>query len=202
MPKGFNEKEKILIKQSLLDNGKLLFGTYGLKKTSVADLTRAAGISPGSFYNFFDSKEELYFEILESEEAALKTMLLDELIPFENHPREYLKRMLLRSLEIVENYPLMKQLYQENIMDTLITKLPEEKIQSHLNNDHADFLPLIEKWQLLGLIRKEDPGVIIALIRSILVLSLHKKEIGETLYQPVIRLLIDLVSDGMAAKGK
>ena len=32
-------------------------------------ITNTAGIAQGTFYNFFDSKEELYFEILEQEES-------------------------------------------------------------------------------------------------------------------------------------
>ncbi len=90
MPRGFSDKEKIMIQESLMENGKRLFSSYGLKKTSISDITRAAGIAQGSFYNFFDSKEELYFEILEAEEQTMKEKLLNDLKPLENCPREYL----------------------------------------------------------------------------------------------------------------
>ena len=52
-----------------------MFAKFGIKKTGVGDLTRAAGISQGSFYVFFDSKEELYFDILESEETKIAETL-------------------------------------------------------------------------------------------------------------------------------
>lgn len=45
MPSGFSEKEKIIIRQRLFEEGKILFGSYGLKKTGKADLTRSVGPS-------------------------------------------------------------------------------------------------------------------------------------------------------------
>ncbi|MEV1174059.1 helix-turn-helix domain-containing protein [Nonomuraea sp. NPDC049784] len=41
-----------------------LFATQGLKKTSLDELVAAPGIAKGSFYAFFDSKEELYKEVM------------------------------------------------------------------------------------------------------------------------------------------
>ncbi|UAL26941.1 TetR/AcrR family transcriptional regulator [Bacillus paralicheniformis] len=67
MPK-FTEKEKEAIRSALVQSGRELFAQLGLKKTSVGELTASAGIAQGSFYTFFNSKEELYFEILQEEE--------------------------------------------------------------------------------------------------------------------------------------
>ena len=64
MPRGFSEREKEGIRDSLLDKGRAFLTTYGVKKTNVEDLTGAAGISKGAFYLFFVSKEELFFEVL------------------------------------------------------------------------------------------------------------------------------------------
>ncbi|MGB9202198.1 TetR/AcrR family transcriptional regulator, partial [Methanobacterium sp.] len=69
MPKTFTDKEKEIIRKTLISQGKILFSKYGLKKTSITELTNIAGIAQGTFYNFFESKEELYFEILEQEES-------------------------------------------------------------------------------------------------------------------------------------
>jgi len=68
MTRSFSDAEKRDITKQLLSRGKELFERYGLKKTSVEELTRAVGIGQGSFYIFFDSKEELFFEILDAEE--------------------------------------------------------------------------------------------------------------------------------------
>jgi len=64
MPKGFSEREKALIRAQLLAKGRELFATQGIKKANVEDQTKAANISKGAFYLFFNSKEELFFELL------------------------------------------------------------------------------------------------------------------------------------------
>jgi 2-polyprenyl-6-methoxyphenol hydroxylase-like FAD-dependent oxidoreductase len=64
MPKGFSERKKTLIRAQLLAKGRELFATQGIKKANVEDLTKAANISKGAFYLFFNSKEELFFELL------------------------------------------------------------------------------------------------------------------------------------------
>ncbi|MEC1287550.1 TetR/AcrR family transcriptional regulator, partial [Bacillus paralicheniformis] len=74
MPK-FTEKEKEAIRSALVQSGRELFAQLGLKKTSVGELTASAGIAQGSFYTFFDSKEELYFEILQQEEKKIRAQL-------------------------------------------------------------------------------------------------------------------------------
>ena len=64
MPKAFTESEKKTLKKKLLNSAENLFKRYGLKKTTIKDLTQAVAISQGAFYSFFDSKEELYYSIL------------------------------------------------------------------------------------------------------------------------------------------
>ncbi|MCJ8012272.1 TetR/AcrR family transcriptional regulator [Paenibacillus sp. KQZ6P-2] len=72
MPKGLNEYEKQEITNSLIEQGKILFSELGFQKTSINEITKKVGIAPGTFYKFYNSKEELYFEILEREEDQLR----------------------------------------------------------------------------------------------------------------------------------
>ena len=65
MPRPFSERERDLVRQRLLQAGREAFASFGLRRTAVDDLARAAGISKGAFYLFFDSKEGLLLEILE-----------------------------------------------------------------------------------------------------------------------------------------
>ena len=60
MPKAFSEHEKETIRTQMREKGKKLFEKHGLKKTSVDEVTEAVGISKGSFYLFYGSKEELF----------------------------------------------------------------------------------------------------------------------------------------------
>ncbi|GJM78523.1 hypothetical protein HMSSN139_10190 [Paenibacillus sp. HMSSN-139] len=54
--------------------GKELFSAQGFKDTNVADITRKAGVSVGTFYNYYASKEKLFMEIFSDEKReAQKT---------------------------------------------------------------------------------------------------------------------------------
>ncbi len=61
MTRSFNDDEKQFIYTALIDQGKELFSQFGFKKTSILEITKRTGIAQGTFYNFFASKEELYF---------------------------------------------------------------------------------------------------------------------------------------------
>ena len=62
---AFSQEENALIRQSLLAEGRRCAVTVGMRKTSVEQLTEAAGISKGSFYKYFESKEMLFLAVLE-----------------------------------------------------------------------------------------------------------------------------------------
>ena len=70
MPRKFTPKEEEQIRNKLRAAGRELMGRRGVRKTGVEELANAAGISKGSFYRFFSSKEELALEILTQWERA------------------------------------------------------------------------------------------------------------------------------------
>ena len=72
MSRAFNEEEKEAIRKKLITEGRVLFERYGLKKTNVAEIADAAGIAKGSFYNFYNSKEELFIDVLDGFEGEMQ----------------------------------------------------------------------------------------------------------------------------------
>lgn len=63
-PKSLTGQEKQLQRQRLLEKGRELLFTYGVKKTSVEDITKAAGMAKGTFYQHFESKEVFFLELI------------------------------------------------------------------------------------------------------------------------------------------
>ena len=64
MPKGFTYEEKEIITERLMKECKLNWQKYGYKKTSIDTLCQDIGISKGSFYSFFESKEALFYQVI------------------------------------------------------------------------------------------------------------------------------------------
>ena len=55
----------------LLDAAKRVFEDTGFLDARISDIAEAAGLSHGSFYHYFDSKEQIFREIAEAQEALL-----------------------------------------------------------------------------------------------------------------------------------
>lgn len=198
MPKAFSEDEKDIINNKLIEAGKDLFARFGLKKTGIKDITEAVGISQGSFYSFYSSKEELYFAILESEEEKIQEEILESDIFTGEITAESFKEFLIKGFQLVDNNKMLKRLYQDQgEYQQIVRKLPVEKIEGHINKDTEKLMPLITSLQQKGKIIEENPEVISGLLRSLFLLSLHKEEIGEDIYPETIELLIELISRGL-----
>lgn len=200
MVRGFSDQEKERIKAALLEKGAELFSRYGLKKTSIADLTRAVGVAQGSFYLFFCSKEELYFEIMEVQELKLREQFMNQ---FFSGPltQTVFKDFIKQALHILETNPLLKRLFIEEEFETLFRKLPPEKIARHIQKDEDVLLPLIRRWQKDGLIIDERPEVLSGLLRSLFAIPLQKKMIGTEIYDAVIDRLANCIAAGLIKNG-
>lgn len=51
-------------RKKLLDAAERIFGERGFHDTSIADITRAAGVGLGTFYVYFPSKEAIFVELV------------------------------------------------------------------------------------------------------------------------------------------
>jgi AcrR family transcriptional regulator len=58
----------------LLEAGKTIFERDGFLQARISDIAAEAGVSHGSFYHYFDTKEELFREIAEEVEVRLVSM--------------------------------------------------------------------------------------------------------------------------------
>lgn len=194
MPRSFTKQEREEIREELIENGRGLFIKYGLKKTGIRDLASSVGISGGSFYTFFPSKEELFFEILEREEETVKKKLLPLLK--ERLSRDSFKALLLKAFSLIESNPLLKTLLLGEEYRKLIQRIPEEKVREHIESDRDLLLPHIKKWQEEGM-REVDPEALSGLLRAFFLLTLHREEIGEEAFEPTIHLFIDCLVRGL-----
>ena len=68
---AFTDYETEQLRKALMKETRHCAVTLGMKKTSVDQLTKAVGIAKGSFYKFFESKEMLFFAVLENIHSEL-----------------------------------------------------------------------------------------------------------------------------------
>jgi len=51
-------------REKIIHAARRVFAEKGYSQTRIQDLLKAAGVSPGAFYNYFSNKEELFLEIV------------------------------------------------------------------------------------------------------------------------------------------
>lgn len=62
-------------KELILSAAKNLFSRFGLEKTTMEEIAKAAGKGKSSLYYYFKSKEEVYAEVIRKEILGLKTTI-------------------------------------------------------------------------------------------------------------------------------
>ena len=65
MPRALTEKEKCAQCRRLLEKGKAAVISHGIRKVSVDDVAKAAGMAKGTFYQHFESKEKYLYALIE-----------------------------------------------------------------------------------------------------------------------------------------
>ena len=113
-------------RKKIIDKAWELFAKNGYEETKVEDITKDLGISKGSFYTYFATKEELLYEVLEKIKKEIienleninvnqmpEKVLEDYVKAKMNHAVKILNNMKLR---VVEKYlidPKLRILFQE-----------------------------------------------------------------------------------------
>jgi AcrR family transcriptional regulator len=87
----------------MLAAGIVLFADAGFLATTIRDLTRSSGLTPPAFYNHFESKEALLYEIVNSANCELDRRL--DALPARARPAETLTELVRTLVTFNLTYP-------------------------------------------------------------------------------------------------
>ncbi len=194
MPRAWSEDQKQIVRQSLIDNGRKLFEKHGLQKTTVDDIVRAARISKGAFYLFYESKEELYFDILEITERDFKEAAFGKLETPGMSRRETFRAFLRESIAFLTTVPIYKQI-DSGDLQYLVRKLPKKALDKHMRSDLEYFSQFLQPWIDKGWMRKVDPDALNGLFLSLVYFVVHRKDVGASSFEATGEILVDMISE-------
>ena len=158
--------------------------TLGLRKTSVEQLTEAAGISKGLFYKYFASKELLFFEVLEdihSEVYQVAEQALEE--GKDLPPDERIANVLLTACSRLSELGAMKFIEEDSAY--LLRRIPAQVKAEHYHSDEVHIRDLLEES---GLTPRGGIALAAATIRGLILTVSHQEQIG-ALYPQVLETL-------------
>lgn len=204
MPRKFTEEERDTINEALIAAAERRFSTHGLAKTTVEELTRDVGISKGAFYRFYESKEDLFFEIIDRYEREVR----EEIECIVAHPSageasgsspaapagtpdrlsaERLSIALKHYLRRVAGEPVFRSLLSGDGTRQLWRGGSHAARRRNIESDF-DFVR-----QLLPA-DTTDHRIAAGMLRSLFFLIPHREEIGEEVFDDVMDNLADAVS--------
>ena len=197
MARGFSEQEKELIRSRLIEKGRDYFERFGVRRTSVADLAREAGIAKGSFYLFFESKEDLFLTINEEFDRQLQRELVQRIEKSLN-PKETLREFMFQVFNLFSIDPMFRLAANKEEFESLARRIPADEFRHHQESTTAFLSRIVEQWQREGIVREYDPRVIVGVVKSLYFVVLHRDFIGEDIFPQVIDLLINSLVEAVA----
>ncbi|MGW4401779.1 TetR/AcrR family transcriptional regulator [Amycolatopsis nivea] len=199
MPPAFTAEEKTRIARQLLDSGYELFTRKGLRKTSLEELVAPAGMAKSSFYQFFDSKEDLYLELMLRESGTIKKKVIDDALHAETDTREALRRFLHATLDVLAANPLWRRLTTHpEEMTAVARKADPQRTAAMSDNPATALLHYVTEKRRDGHLVDADPDVIVGVLQTVLLVPLHAERLGDPAsYRKILDLLVDLVAAGL-----
>ncbi len=197
MARAFGEEEKAAIRKRLLEVGRDLFVRHGLKKTSLEQITSPLAIAKSSFYLFFQTKEDLYLELLMQERTQMEKQVMASSFHSTDNMREALVRFVQVVLHVIESNTLTRRLMTHPEEHALLTRYGSSSLWAANTADAVQkIIPFIEEGQATKRIIGGDPTLMIRALLTVPLVMQHREVIGKS-YPAVIETLIKLLARGM-----
>ena len=186
MATAFTSEEKEVIRKKLHKVAKECLQRYGVKKTTVDQMAVMVDISKGSFYNFYPSKEMLFFTILEEYQIDVMNRLTEQLGMETKIDTNRLVQLLYDFYQGFR-YSFMYTIFKNHEMELLVRKLPKEVITNHHLIDDRMVKKIVSRINIRENVSVE---IVSALFRTIAMTILHIEEIGEEQFDTTLKLVI------------
>ena len=186
MATAFTTEEKEIIRKKLHKVAKECLQRYGVKKTTVDQMAAMVDISKGSFYNFYSSKEMLFFAVLEEYQIDVMDRLTEQL---DMEAKIDTNRQVQLLYDIYQDfrYSFMYTIFKNHEMELLVRKLPKEAITNHHLIDDRMVKKIVSRINIRENVSVE---IVSALFRTIAMTILHIEEIGEKQFDTTLKLVI------------
>ncbi|HWP67904.1 MAG TPA: TetR/AcrR family transcriptional regulator [Rectinemataceae bacterium] len=198
MPRAFSESERERIRDNLIGVGKRLLNKAGMRLLVVDDIAREAGISKGSFYSFYPSREDFILSVFESWEVEYRGALLREFSESGGTVREKLERFFLGAFQILEREPGLANFGMKDIQ-IIIDRLPPERIAAHQAADNKVLGETFGHWVEEGFLPPDILPAFRGLVAALFSIALHREDFPAGSYHAAVKLIAEALAMRIAA---
>ena len=183
------KEQKEQRRQDILYKGLELFVNIGYKETKITDIAKELNMSVGLLFHYFESKEDLYYELIRLGVEGTNKNLNYENVDSITFISEYIKNiftLVKNDINFARMFVLMPEAQKKGT--------PDKIRELALKVDIIDlFIPIIKKGQDEGTIKEDNPKVLSnALFKSIYAIC-EGYAIDSSIDLPNYNYLVDIV---------
>ncbi|EJW15920.1 transcriptional regulator, TetR family [Paenibacillus alvei DSM 29] len=172
-----------------------LFHSKGFKDTNISEIAKMAGIAVGTFYNYYPSKERLFFEIYMKENEKFKKRMIESL-DMNQDPVTLVKQIVEQNISATNTSNILKEWYNHDLFRELEQYYEEVKAED--DSIRSLYTGLFKKWKAEGKIRDDiDDELLPAFLDSLAYIDAHKEEIGLSHFPQLIQYLAEFIMKGL-----
>ena len=149
-------------REKILQSAVQLFLGDGYEATSVNDICKHAGVSKGSFYHYFETKQVLFLSLMENWSSRVMQSVLGEPIIEDSNAKDVLIQMPyqfnMAFAAVPRGFPMLVDFWRQAMADPAIWKTAVEPYRYFM----GFFMRIIEAGQQDGSIRKDIDSEILA----------------------------------------
>ena len=192
------ERRSADIRERLFRSALLLFAQKGFAETTVEDITEAADVGKGTFFNYFPSKDHILLAFSDMQLAKLEESI-NGLAASRQPLREFMRSLVLRMTEEPLRNPGM---IRALLLGYLSSNAVREAMINKQNRAHALHKQMVEIGQERGEIRKDLPAAEIAHVfrQTILGTLLIWSVMGDASLRDRVDSALQMIWTGIAPK--
>ncbi|MFJ8516802.1 TetR/AcrR family transcriptional regulator [Lysinibacillus xylanilyticus] len=163
-----NDEKKKRKRSTILDAAIKLYSENGFAETKVAEIAKAAGVSFGTVFTYFNSKEELYEAAILEPLEEIKPYFIEIEERFKGEPLEIIKEMIDCHVQLFATRSEYLRLIQQVLARPERFPKPYKELDDFVKLFKESIYPVIETGQRLGYFYEESPTLIAESYLSIL----------------------------------
>jgi AcrR family transcriptional regulator len=133
-----------------------LFAERGYAETTVEDITEAADVGKGTFFNYFPTKDAVLLAVFENLRAEFAHY--EDLIPKTRDVRSFLRKIVY---DILNNPTRSQKLVRSILGKALMDPAVSQPFEAAMHQARHAVTSLLQRGQDLGQVRKDIPAAVL-----------------------------------------
>jgi len=142
------EEEKAERREMILEAARKRFQRFGYSKTTMDEIAGDAGISKGTIYLYFESKEDIFNELLAGEARDMERYLYRKVKDEESVLRQ-LEMIFAGALDYLERHPFLDSILSRDV------DIVSPRILKHVFKVEERYVSVIEEYVRRGIDKGE-----------------------------------------------